>query len=287
MGKFDIYETITNRIIEELENGVIPWRKPWTGLRSGAISRSTGRAYSIMNQMLLGNPGEYITYTQLQEVGGRLKKGAKKRMVVFWKMMPIEEKDKNNKPVKKIVPFLRYYYVYHIDDCEGIEQKYPPEKFKLFDPIAEAETATYNYLRTSGCRLEHVANDRAYYAMKPDKITLPMKEQFDSAEEYYSTLFHEIVHSTGHEKRLNRDMSGGKGSPAYSKEELVAEIGAAAILHYFGIETSNTFKNNAAYIDSWLRALRNDKRLIVSAAGKADKAFNLIVQDEEQQQKSA
>ena len=116
---FDIYAAVTDRIIQELEKGVIPWHKAWTGLRSGAYSRSTGRPYSLLNQMLLGKPGEYATFKQIQEAGGRVRKGEKAHMVVFWKMLPVEETDADGQTQKKLVPFLRYYNVFHIDQCEG------------------------------------------------------------------------------------------------------------------------------------------------------------------------
>lgn len=287
---FDIYAEITDRIIAELEKGIIPWERPWTGTKDGAISRSTGRPYSILNQMLLGKPGEYLTFKQIQEAGGHIKKGAKSRMVVFWKFIQKEKttqdgkpvRDANGLPVSESIPFLRYYNVFHIDDCEGVEPKYWKDEpmNDSIQPDQKAQKVLDDYLTTQSIPLISGKGNRAFYRPSCDEIHLPLMEQFKDIGEYYSTAFHEATHSTGHPKRLNRiSLASGVapfGSEDYSKEELVAEIGAASILHVLGMETSRTFRNTAAYIQSWTKALKNDKRMIVSAAGKADKAVELI-----------
>lgn len=289
MANFDIYAAITDRIIAELENGIIPWRKPWTGTTTGAISRETGRPYSLLNQMLLGTPGEYLTWNQVKKEGGSVKKGAKAKMVVFWKIYPREKKnadgqtvtDSEGKPIMEGLPVLRYFNVFHIEDCEGIAPKYTAENTKHADPIQYAEETFADYVSRSGVRFENVRQDQAYYSPSLDLIRLPLMDQFPSTAEYYSTLFHEATHSTGHPKRLDRlpqdAIAAHFGSEEYSKEELVAEIGAASILNVLGMETASTFKNSAAYIQSWLRALKNDKRMIVSAAARAEKAVKLIL----------
>jgi len=277
---FDVYAAVTDRIIEQLEKGVVPWRKPWTGTRSGAYSRSTGRAYSLLNQMLLGRPGEYLTFKQCKEAGGTIRKGEKGSLVVFWKMYPVTETNSAGETVSKVIPLLKYYTVFHIDQCEGIKAKYKLADVKPFDPVEEAERVCADYLQRSGVTLQHEKGDSAFYRPSTDSVTLPLREQFDSAAEYYGTLFHELTHSTGHSSRLNRlNRPAAFGSEEYSKEELVAEIGAASIVNYLHMETPAQFKNAAAYIASWLRALKNDKRLIVSAASKAEKAFELIVNE--------
>ena len=283
---FDIYTEITNRIIAELEQGIIPWQKPWTGTRDGAISRSTGKPYSLLNQMLLGKPGEYLTFGQIKAAGGKLKKGSKSRMVVFWKFLQKEKttadgkpvRDANGLPVSTNIPYLRYYNVFHIDDCEGIEPKYAePLPENDIKPVEKAEQVLTGYLTREGIPLINEKGNRAFYRPSTDEIHLPLMEQFLNAEGYYATAFHESVHSTGNAKRLNRLVSDAHfGNEDYSKEELVAEIGSAAIMHELHMETNGTFRNSAAYVQSWLSALKNDKRLIVSAAGKADKAVDLI-----------
>ena len=288
--KKDLYQEVTNAIIDQLEQGVIPWRKPWTGINSGAISHATGRAYSLINQFLLWKPGEYLTFKQCQDEGGRVKKGAKAKMVVFWKVYPRQMKDAdgapvldpNGNPVIEGLPVLRYYQVFHIDDCEGIEPKWADENAReTAEENTDAETVLLDYVKREGIRLEQEKGDKAYYSPALDLIHLPLREQFDDTAEYYGTAFHEATHSTGHKTRLNRfegkAAAAAFGSEEYSKEELVAEIGSACLLHGLGIETPASFKNSTAYIQSWLRALKNDKRLVVSAAARAEKAVKMIL----------
>ena len=272
----DIYSEITARMIDQMENGIIPWQKPWVACGK-AISRSTGKPYSLLNQMLLGRPGEYLTFKQCQEAGGKVRKGEKSQMVVFWKW--VEQEDEETGEVKE-VPFLRYYNVFHIDQCEGIEAKHTtetafPDGAKT---LAAAQEIIADYLNREGVRLTHQEGDRAFYRPATDEIVLPLLRQFRSTAEYYSTAFHEITHSTGHEKRLNRlNHAAFFGTADYSKEELVAEIGAATLVNHIGLETSSSFRNNAAYIQNWLKVLKSNKRFIVSAAGKAEKAVQLIL----------
>lgn len=278
---FDIYAAITDRIIDALEAGTIPWRKPWKGGCRYAISHSTGKPYSLLNQLLLGErPGEYLTWKQIHDEGGRVKKGAESQFVVFWKWL--EKEDEDDPEQTRKIPFLRYFNVFHIDDCEGIEPKYAAETFEpsALDPIQHAEEVFQDYLSRTGVTFRQSFMDRAFYRPSDDSINLPQLEQFESAAEYYSTLFHETTHSTGHPARLNRLESCGFGSDAYSKEELVAEIGAATILSTLGIETDSSFANSAAYIENWLTVLKNDKRFIVSAAGRAEKAVRLILNEQ-------
>lgn len=278
MSKINVCEMVTERIIAELEKGIIPWQRPWTGTKQGAYSRSTGKPYSLLNQFLLGKPGEWLTFNQAKEAGGHIKKGEKSSIVVFYKPLPIEEENADGKKEIKVVPLLRYYNVFHIDQCEGIEPKYQPEKIaETFDPLQKAEELTAAYCNREGVKLNIRTSNRAFYSPDTDAITMPLREQFPVREEFYSTLFHELTHSTGHKKRLNRlNKTAAFGNEEYSKEELVAEIGAATIINRLGLESPKSFRNSAAYIQSWINALKNDKRLIISAASKANKAISLI-----------
>ena len=270
----DIYSEITNRIIAEMEQGTIPWQKPWVSSGS-CISYATGKPYSLLNQMLLGKPGEYLTFKQCQQVGGRIRKGEKASMVVFWKWIEQEDEETGE---KKEIPFLRYYNVFHIDQCEGLRAKHTKPLPNKANTDTNVDRIIADYLAREGVMLNHEAGDRAFYRPSTDSITLPHIAQFAVTSEYYSTAFHELTHSTGHSKRLNRlEKTAFFGSEAYSKEELIAEIGAAALVNASGLETTKSFRNNAAYIQNWLSVLRNDKRFIVSAAGKAEKAVNLIL----------
>lgn len=269
----DIYSEITDRLVKEMEGGEIPWLKPWLAT-GAAISHATGKPYSLLNQFLLGRPGEYLTYKQAIEEGGNVRKGEKSRMVVFWKW--IKEKDEETGEEREI-PFLRYYNVFHVDQCEGIKPKYERKPETPATPCEAAEAIANEYITREGITLK-TNGCNAYYAPAADTIVVPNMEVFEETAEYYSTLFHEMVHSTGHSKRLARIADvAAFGSETYSKEELVAEIGSATLVHHVGLETPASFRNNAAYIQNWLKALKNDKRLIVSAAGKAEKAVNMIL----------
>lgn len=290
----DIFAVVTDRIIAELESGIIPWNRPWTGVSEGAIRRSNGKPYSLINQLLLGKPGEYLTFKQCKDEGGKVKKGAKSKMVVFWKVLHREKKDasgnvirdENGLPVDDPIPMLRYYNVFHIDDCDGIQPKYTAEHLPAtVSPVERAEEIIAEYSGRAKLTIEHSKQNRAFYSPSRHLVSLPLMEQFEDTAGYYETAFHELTHSTGHKSLLNRfsenDGAAAFGSESYSKEELVAEIGACGILHELGLETTKSFRNNAAYIQSWLSALKNDKRLIVSAAGRAEKAIRLILGEQE------
>ena len=270
----DIYKEVSDRIIAEMETGLIPWQKPWVA-SGGCVSYATGKPYSLLNQMLLGRPGEYATFKQIQAAGGFVRKGEKAHMVVFWKWIETEDEETGE---KKEIPFLRYYNVFHIDQCEGLKTKHTKPLPQTINADQKAEDIICGYLKTSGVKLKHEQGDRAFYSPSADSITLPLLAQFKETAEYYSTAFHEMIHSTGHMSRLNRlEKTAFFGTEAYSKEELIAEIGASALVNHAGLETANSFRNNTAYVQNWLQVLKNDKKFIVSAAGKAEKAVDLIL----------
>jgi antirestriction protein ArdC len=276
----NMYEIVTERILAELEKGSVPWQKPWSGVAGGAISRTTGKPYSMLNQWMLSQTGEYLTFRQVQAEGGKVRKGSKAEMVVFFKPFKVNETDRNGTQVEKTIPLLRYYNVFHIDQCEGIFPKYTTVPDRSFDPIEEAESICSEFCKREDLTITHALQDRAFYSPMADTITLPLKEQFSEVAEYYSTLFHELGHSTGVPKRLGRfqvDSVLHQSKEEYSQEELVAEIASATILSTLGIETKGSFENAVAYIDNWIQALKNDRRMIVTAASKAEKAVGLIM----------
>ena len=276
-----VYEMVTERIIEQLEQGVIPWEKPWTGIKSGAYNRVSKKSYSLLNQMLLQHKGEYATFAQWQKLGGHVRKGEKSEIVVFWKIQPIEEEKEDGTKEVKQIPLLRYFNVFHISQVDGVE---PLSKDALneIEPIEKAESILHSYWTKENITVEHVAGDKAYYSPSLDMIHLPLFEQFINANEYYSTAFHESVHSTMKESRCDRaeDRKGklvAFGSNEYSKEELVTEIGSASLMNIIGIETNKSFRNSSAYIQNWLSVLKNDVKFIVSASSKAEKAVDYIL----------
>ena len=276
---FDLYQQITDRIIAELEKGTVPWHRPWS-CSSGAISRATGKPYSVLNQLLLPQAGEYVTYRQAIEEGHPVKKGEKASMVYFFKFIDAEDEETGE---KKQIPLLKYYSIFHISQCDSMKPRFASSVSVHSDlqPDKRAEQILQDYIDRSGVTLKREESDRAYYSPAQDLIVVPQISQFKDLAEFYSTVYHEAVHSTGHPSRLNRITDiANFGSESYSKEECLAELGASYLVNAAGLETSSSFSNSAAYIKNWLYVLRDDKRFIVSAAGKAEKAVRLILGDQ-------
>ena len=260
---------------------MIPWRKPWV-VAGGARSHATGNTYSLLNQLLLGGIcGEFITFRQVQKEGGLVKQGAKSFPIVFWKIL---DKGENLISVgetvikkRKYVPYLHYYRVFAMQDVEGIQPKFDVDVPNIVCPEDAAEKVWRDYvLREEIAVHSDYIRSRAFYNPEDDAITIPSIKQFFSAADYYSTVFHEVVHSTGHRKRLNRPL-GWKGTAKYAQEELTAEIGACALLAHLGLETESSQENTAAYIKFWRDQIAEDNTLIVLAAGRAQKAIELIL----------
>ena len=279
----NVYQIITDRIIEEMSKGIIPWQKPWHGAVDGAVSYETGRPYSFLNQCLLGRPGEWLTFNQIKKLGGKIMKGAKSGIVTFVKTYVKKGKGEviEGEDAKDEMGFvLRYYNVFHIDDCEGIPTKIKKEREQSdLKPIELADKVANEYgEREDTLKMEIKLSNRAYYSPATDTVVVPQLDQYDAVEEFYSTMFHELVHSTGVSKRCDRGLNkvSSKHSDEYSREELVAEMGSAMILNQLGIDNEKAFKNSVAYLQSWLSALKNDNRMIVWAASKAEKAVKYI-----------
>ena len=268
-----VYEIVTDRIIKQLEGGIIPWRKPWAayaGGEGGPVSWDTQRPYSGVNTLLL-DPGEYATFNKIKESGGHVKKGEKASIAVFWKMNRVQ--DENDPDKEKLIPFLRYYSVFEINtQAEGLLSKRAKAEEHKNSPIEEAERIISNMPN----RPSIVNGKDALYRGSTDTVEIPTRSSFINSEAYYGTLFHELAHSTGHESRLNRPIKNRFGTDPYAKEELVAEIGAAFLAAVAGLENPFIIENTGAYIQSWIRRFRDDSRLIVTAASQAQKAADYI-----------
>ena len=278
----NVYEIVTDRILKQLEHGTIPWRKPWADVRAGAFNRVSKKPYSLLNQMLLSHEGEYATFRQWSSLGGHVKKGTKAEVIVFWKMLAQKGESGDDKPVKSR-PILRYYNVFHISNVEGVDPL-PTEPLHDTNPLENAQMVFDDYVGRERIKTESSLSNRAFYSPARDLIHLPDIRQYENASDYYSVVFHEATHSTGHRKRLSRFSEYTSiapfGSEDYSKEELIAELGSATILNMLGLETSETFQNSSAYIQSWIGVLKNDSHFIVSASAKADKAVYYILEKE-------
>ena len=270
----DVYQIITDQILAKLESGTIPWRKPWSSVKASGGTRPRnleGRCYSGSNWFLLGmldyQTPIFGTYKMIQAAGGQVRKGEKGIPVVYWKMLDCKDEKEPSK-VKK-VPMLRYYMVFNVEQCDGLNLP-EPEPMAPFDPIQDAEAIWNRYAGKPS--LKH-GGDRACYIPALDSIHLPEPGTFIDPASYYNTLFHEMGHSTGHESRLNRELS--QVQEKYSREELIAELSAAFLSAQCGLDS--TLDQSAAYIANWLGFLKSDPKAFVLAAGKAQKAADRIL----------
>lgn len=308
----DIAKKVVDRIVAMIEAGEpLPWVKPW-GRSANTVTVVDGvkvvtyqpTAWNRRGQFYKGAnaylpAGEYITFNQCRAEGGKVRKGAKSWPVVYWNFCKKTETDPDTGEEKEItIPILKYYNVFNVKDCDGIKQKHNPGPRRVEIPITHTETLPENPADLLGVAETIIADyisragngfyvqrdkvsDRAFYRPSADFVVVPMRSQFANMSEYYSTLFHELGHSTGHATRLNRFTGKAAcaafGSEEYSREELVAESTAASILNAIGLEEANSFRNSAAYIKSWSDHIKADPMTYVTAMTRAQAAFDLIV----------
>ena len=272
-----VHEIITNRIIEQLEKGVIPWKKPWKSdwpMNYKYKTRYRGINVPILASTEFNSP-YWLTFKNVGEFGGRVKKGEKGTVIVFWKMLEAKDEDTNDETDKKLVPYLRYHRVWNLDQTEGIDYENPkPRTNGEVGLIDEAEKIIADMPNSPKIQF---AGQGAFYSPSEDLVNIPLREKFMTAAGYYGTVFHELGHSTGHVSRLNRSGFGKFGSEKYSKEELVAEMTASFLLGYLGFKDDPQIENAAAYIGSWLKKLKGDPRFVVQAAAQAQKAADYIL----------
>lgn len=264
-----------------LEKGVVPWHKPWAGGFNAPRNLVSGKEYRGVNVFMLASMGYenpyWLSFKQVKDLGGNVRRGEKATPAIFWKRHSIAEENGEETTVKQVL-VLRYYNVFNVSQCEGIETPATEQPERKHEPIAEAEAVIANMPKRPEIRN---GLGRAYYSPREDYIGMPSPERFDSPEYYYDTLFHELTHSTGHESRLARkgvcgDELNSFGSTPYAKEELCAEMGAAFLCGHVGI-AERTVDNSAAYIGGWLSRLKDDPKLVVHAAAQAQKAVDFIL----------
>lgn len=277
--KQDVYEIINTRIIDQFEQGKIPWRQTWTksGYPTNLITKRPYRGINVWLLLSLGfTRNLFLTYKQVKNAGGKIKEGEKACPVVFWNW--IEPKETDPEGTKK-KPMLRYYLVFNIEQCEGLPENlnhYESELLKDIQPIQLCGEVYENMPKKP--KLQHKEN-QAYYHPLFDYVNMPKMNNFESAEAYYETLFHELIHATGHKTRLDRKelvQQAAMGGEQYSIEELIAEIGACYIASFCGMP-QNDFSNHVAYIEGWLSKLKGDKRFIIYASGHSQKAADYIL----------
>ena len=292
-----VNEMVTAKVLQMLEGDIAPWHQPWVAAR--AMPKNTwDRPYRGINVFMLnweraekGYQSNYwLTYKQVSERGGQVIPGSKSTFVVFWKVgkaTKFFDEDKNKTIMKR--PFmLRYFNVFNLDQTTGVKltakMQYERDVLDgkvadLFDPLESAEAIIGTYFAQDGApKYTDNSLEGCYYSPFEDKVATPPRTAFESAEGFYASIFHEIVHSTGTPKRLKRKVPGEFnhfGSDKYGAEELVAEFGAAFLCAESGIE--NTIDNSVAYLDNWRKAIKADPGLVVSAAGKAQKAADFVM----------
>lgn len=277
--RIDVYALITERIIEQLEKGTVPWQKPWTdaGLPRNLFSKKYYRGINLLLLSVLGyEQNLFVTFKQLKEIGGKVKQGEKGCPVVYWNVKDKAEEDETaTEPKQKKLSILRYYTIFNVSQCENIPDGYVPTITKVIGSIQSCEDIVAKMPQRPDIRHKE---QKAYYNPLLDFINMPKKNSFGTAEGYYCTLFHEMIHSTGHRSRLNRrDLieMAEFGSEPYSHEELVAEIGACYLQSHAGVTSG--FEQSAGYIAGWLAKLKNDKRIIYTAATQAQAATDFIL----------
>lgn len=283
-GKPKVYDIVKDRLIDALQHNTVPWQKGWRGGASAPRNMKTWNDYNGINILLLNGSPLWGTYKQIQELGGNVRRGEKASGIsVFWtnvsKKKEIDEDtgEKVTVTSKLLFPVARYTSVFSIDQCEGLDhilEKYDEEMtFEQKDPIAMCEDiVTYNN--------PVITRGEPAYQPRNDCITMPSINQFDSSEEYYATLFHELTHWTGHKDRLNRKgiVEFDKfGSEQYANEELIAEIGSAFLINDCGLDSDIVFTNSVAYIKGWLKYIKeSSSKDVVRTAMDAQKAVNFI-----------
>lgn len=284
----EIQERITAAIIKQLEEGKVPWRKGWNTSGLMPSNLVSGKPYSGINSLLLGmmvdeesySSPYWLTYKQAQDLGGSVKKGEKGTLITYYRKLIKEEKETNEpkgettlRELPSSFSLLKSFVVFNADQCKDIPI---PETVtrEPVDVLAELEKITTGW----NCPpIHYKSSPKAAYIPTLDEINMPPLNAFASANEHAYTLTHELIHSTGHESRLNRWVGENLrfGCSDYAKEELVAEIGACMALSMVGIDVD--IQNSGAYVNNWLQALKDDRTLVFTAASKASKAANLIV----------
>jgi len=286
MKNSEIYQIVTDRIISGLKLGKIAWKKTWRGgdIPKNFVTKKTYKGINVLilwYSMMINNytMPYFLTFKQVSDLKGKVKKGSKSELIVYWQWIEGKEEKFNkvkNQWEKVKYPFLRYYRVFNIEQTEGINLDKLAIPIQDFKQIKNAENFIKDY--QSKPPIQH-GNFPACYAPLEDIVYMPLEKNFDTSEDYYSTLFHELIHSTGHKDRLNRDSvvnTDGFGEHKYSKEELIAEIGTAFICAITGISNNKLEENQQAYINNWIASLENDPSMIIEASAKAQKALNYI-----------
>jgi antirestriction protein ArdC len=284
-SKFDLYQAVTDGILAKLDEGVIPWRRPFAGYGQNKMPRNynSNRPYRGINVFILAFAGYgspyWLTFKGAQAAGGQVRKGERGTLVVFWKRILVDDRDNPGK--KKAIPLLRYFNVFNVEQCDGVDPTRgageQPEEDATFDPIESAEGVLSRYFDRDDAPELRISGNVATYEILGDVVTVPEPARFDVREEFYSAAYHEAVHSTGAASRLARKgIVGKRSTEGYADEELTAEMGAAMLCAVAGIAPA-TVDNSAAYVDHWRKVISEDPKLVVTAGARAQKAADYVL----------
>ena len=278
--KFDAYQAVTDKFIELLSQGTVPWFRQAENAIGGAVSYESGKPYSLLNQLIIGKQGEFLTFNRAKELGGRLRAGSHGHKIWFWCWRKKTETDADGNEKEVSYPVLKFYHVFDVKDFDGLK---PVKKTDKRQHGNNAPDAVKNYLeRETGLRLEASADGSAYYSPAEDLACVPERNSFGEDSAYYAAVFHELTHSTMKESRCDRmkendgRVNFGKGD--FSREELVAELGSSLLLSACGMSSPNMSpRQMSEYATGWLYRLKADKKLIVTASSRAEKAVKYIL----------
>ena len=287
MNQSDIKDHVTGLIIDQLSKGVVPWRKGWVSQGGAPLSLQTGRPYQGVNALILSIVGMdysrplWVTYANARKLGGHVRKGEKSTVVVYAKQVTKAEKLESGEERTRSFFMYKADHVFNVDQCENLElpAKYViDEKREPVDVLPAMDQLWAGYANRP--ELFYKEQGSAFYSPSADSITLPALNQFINEREHAYTMAHEIIHSTGHQSRLDRwktadEKPGAFGCESYAKEELIAELGACMMLSSIGIDFD--LQNSGAYIKNWLQALQDDSSLILKASSKAQAAANYVL----------
>ena len=284
--KQDVYQKVTDKIVADLEQGELTWLKPWSaGNMDGRVVkplRHNGQAYSGINVLMLWGAameGGYLspfwmTYRQAKELGAHVRKGERGNLVVYANTITKTEEQDDGSEEERKIPFMKGYSVFNVEQIEGLPEHFYSKPEPVIDPAQRIDHAE-EFFAATGADIRS-GGSRAYYSGGSDHVQMPLFESFRSPEAYYATLAHELTHWTKHEKRLDREFGRKRwGDEGYAREELVAELGAAFLCADLAL-TPEPGTDHAAYIQSWLKVLRDDKRAIFSAAAHAQRAADFL-----------
>jgi antirestriction protein ArdC len=277
----DIYQTITDQIVDMLEQGVKPWSQSWEGANLALPLRHNGEGYRGINILSLWASAtmrgytkpHWMTFKQAQALGGCVRKGEKGTSVVYANSVSVADDNAGGDDARKSVAFLKLYTVFNACQIDGIDASYPEHEKGPENPDARAAWLDC-WFGGLGIDIRH-GGPSAHYMPSLDSVQMPDFEQFHSSDDYYATLAHECIHASGHKARLDRDTLYKSDIPNRAREELCAELGSAFVCGALGIKL-NDREDHAAYLASWLRALKDDKRAIFHAASAAQRAADFL-----------